>query len=267
MKKVSIALILCMLFTMISVGVSAEGSNAVLPRLVDNADILTDAEESTLLQKLDSISEEGQYDMVIVTTDDLEGKTAQDYADNFYDYNGYGYGNGYDGILLLISTEGRGEICVSTHGRIYECLSNSDIDSILDYSFEYFINNDNYRTCTAFADRTQQLIEMNQSDKEVPQYLRNAIIAFIVGLIIALIAVSVMKSQLKSVKFQTSASNYVRKESLNITDSSDIYLYNTVTKVPIPRDNTSSGGSSHHGGGGSHVSSSGRTHGGGGRSR
>ncbi len=90
-------------------------SAADLPRLVDQADLLTDSEESALSDRLDEISERHQFDVVVVTVDSLEGETAVVYADDFYDYNGYGFGDERDGILLLISMEER-DWCISTTG-------------------------------------------------------------------------------------------------------------------------------------------------------
>ena len=50
----------------------------------------------------------------------------------------------------------------------------------------------------------------------------------------------------------------LKKGSLNITDSSDLFLYHTVDRTAKPKDDdNSSGGSS------THTSSSGTTHGGG----
>ena len=41
----------------------------------------------------------------MVTTDSLNGKTPEAYADDLYDNNGYGFGTDCDGVLLLVSTE------------------------------------------------------------------------------------------------------------------------------------------------------------------
>lgn len=82
-------------------------------------------------------------------------------------------------------------------------------------------------------------------------------VSVIIGFIIALIAVGVMKSKLKTVRFKTTANSYLKKGSLNITDSSDLFLYRTVNRTAKPKDNEGSGGSS------THTSSSGATHGGG----
>ena len=84
-------------------------------RLTDDADLLTNAEEKELLAKLDEISERQKMDVVVVTTNGLDGKTATEYADDFFDYNGFGFGAGHDGILLLVSMEER-DWAISTSG-------------------------------------------------------------------------------------------------------------------------------------------------------
>lgn len=45
-----------------------------LPRLVDDADLLTDSEEQELNTELDEISEKQQCDVVVVTENSLDGK-------------------------------------------------------------------------------------------------------------------------------------------------------------------------------------------------
>lgn len=82
---------------------------------MDDAGLLTEEEADALLDKLEEISERQECEVAVVTVDSLEGKTSQDYADDFYDYNGYGYGKDDDGILLLISMEDR-DYAITTYG-------------------------------------------------------------------------------------------------------------------------------------------------------
>ena len=70
------------------------------PLLVDNAGLLTEEESNALLNKLEDISQKYENEVGIVTVNSLEGKTAEAYADDYYDYNGYGYGENDDGLLL-----------------------------------------------------------------------------------------------------------------------------------------------------------------------
>ena len=87
--------------------------------------------------------------------------------------------------------------------------------------------------------------------------VRNIIISVIAGLIIAFIITFAMKSKLKTVRSKYNASDYTVPGSMNITNSSDMYLYRTVSKVKIEKND--GGGSSSSS---SHTSSSGRSHGG-----
>lgn len=85
------------------------------PLLVDDADLLTDHEESVILATLNTVSKKQQADIVIVTVDSLDGKTATEYADDFYDEHGYGYGSEKDGALLLIGMDDQ-QWAISTCG-------------------------------------------------------------------------------------------------------------------------------------------------------
>ena len=78
-----------------------------MPRLVDKAELLSDSEKTELLYTLDEISERQQVDVVVLTVPSLEGASPMEYADDFYDNNGYGFGDNHDGILFLISMEER----------------------------------------------------------------------------------------------------------------------------------------------------------------
>ena len=58
--------------------------------LVDNAGLLTDTEAANLEAKLSQISDRHNVDIVIVAVDSTDGKSPMDFADDYYDYIGYG---------------------------------------------------------------------------------------------------------------------------------------------------------------------------------
>ena len=58
-----------------------------------------------LNRKIDEIRVRQKLDIVVLTTATLDGAKTRDYADDYFDYNSYGYGMKRDGLLLLISTE------------------------------------------------------------------------------------------------------------------------------------------------------------------
>ncbi len=75
-----------------------------------------------------------------------------------------------------------------------------------------------------------------EEDEEMSLGMKIAV-AVGVGLLIGLVTVLVLRAQLKSVRMQAGAANYIRPDSMVVHVSNDIYLYSTVTKIPIPKDN------------------------------
>ena len=248
----SLILIVCM-----TTAISA----ASMPRLVDGADLLTDSEEITLLSMLDEISERQMLDVVIVTTNTLEGKSPMAYADDFYNYNGYGFGASYDGVLLLVSMEDR-DWWISTCGYGITAFTDYGIDCLAD-RFLSDLGSGYYADAFGiFAEGCDEYITLARNGKPFdisaePFDASGAMmIAVVIGLIAAFIVTASMKGQLKSVR-QQSAGSYLKQDSMRITDSRDLYLYRNVSRVR--RQTESSGGGSS-----THTSSSGRSHGGGG---
>lgn len=263
MKKnilgVLLAIILCVAMAAPAFAVSD------MPRLVDYAGLLTDSEQVELLAKLNEISVRQQADIVVVTANTLEGKTPESYADDFYDYNGYGFGKDCDGVLLLISMEDR-DWCISTCGYGMTAITDDGVTYISGKLLSDLQDGDYAAVFSAYAELCDEFITQAKTGEpydgsNMPKTPFNfgmwLIVSLAVGLIIALIATGSMKKKLKSVQKQSAAADYVRANSMNITDSRDIFLYNTVTRTEKPKSSDSSGGSS------THTSSSGQTHGGG----
>ena len=98
-------------------------------RLDDQADLLTDEEEAVLLADLNEASQRLQFDMVVVTAAETDGKTSEEYADDYYDNNGFGFGADRDGVLLLVNMEER-EWWISTCGYGTVVLDDDYIDQI-----------------------------------------------------------------------------------------------------------------------------------------
>lgn len=248
-------------------------------RVNDGGDLLSASEEEKLEAALDEISNRQQFDVVVVTTDSTGGKTPMEYADDFYDYNGYGYGEERDGALLLISMEER-DWYISTCGYGITALTDYGIQQIGDSIIPYLKDQEYYdcfskfaRLCDSYVTtaRTSAPIDIQgySGIGDVPRiehkapfnFGSNILISLIIGFVVALIITGAMRSKLKTVRFQAAANDYVNPGSLKIARSQDLFLYSTVTRTAIPKETRSGGGG---GGSSTHVSSSGSTHGGGG---
>ena len=69
------------------------------PRLTDEADVLTDAEEAEILEKLDGISSDKQVDIVICIVPSVGEYSAMEYADNLFEDRFYGMGDDRSCVL------------------------------------------------------------------------------------------------------------------------------------------------------------------------
>ncbi len=249
-------------------------ASATPPLLVDSAGLLSDEEHAALLSVLEEIQTSRQFDVVILTVDSIGDQSPMAYADDYYDQNGYGYGENHDGCLLLLAMQSR-DWWISTTGYGITAFTDAGIDYISDCFLPYLGNGEYYEGFSCFAGLCDAFIEqantgspydiddlINDYDDTVEdqpfQVLRPLAISLSIGLIVAFIITMAWKSQLKPVKFQNLAHEYLKKDSMKVTLNRDIFLYSTVSKTRIERDSGSSGGSS------THSSSSGTSHGGGG---
>lgn len=269
-KKLSTIFFALLLSVLTSIPVFAVSD---LQRFVDEAGLLTSSEGTELLDKLNEISERQQVDVVVVTVDSLEGASATEYADDFYDMNGYGFGNEGDGILLLISMEER-DWAMSTSGFGITAFTDAGLEYISDMIVGDLGDGDYAWAFTTFAEmcddyitqaKTGEPYDVDHLPKDPLVLIVFLVVALAIGFVISLIATGIMRSKLKSVYSKTEAGGYVKKGSLNLTLKNDLYLYKDVKRRERPKEEEkedrpdkapSSGGST------THKSSSGKKHGG-----
>lgn len=235
MKKRIIALLTVIFVLSVSL-ISVAAANSK-PYVIDKANLLADNDEIALGVKLENINKKYGLDIVVLTVNSIGDKTPMEFADDYYDDNGYGD----NGALILVAVE-EGERYVSTCGS---CIGKIDVSDLGDEIGSY-LDSKSYSTAfEGFADYVTEAYGFKVG--------KSALISLAIGFVVALIATGVMKGKLKSVRMQSGAANYQKAGSLKITDSRDIYLYRTVTSRKRPSSNNSS----------THRSSSGRSHGGG----
>lgn len=241
------------------VGALALTAGASPARLVDDADLLTSKEAERIEKKLDKLSQAQDMDIVIVTVDSTDGEDPEDFADDFYDYSGYGS----DGILLLVSMEDR-DWFVSTTGYGITVITDAGLECMADQFVPYLSDGEYAEAFETFIDLCDDFIEQANTGEPYDRSNlpkgdfklgRNLIICLVIGLVVALIATGVMKGKLKSVRMQAKADDYMVPGSLELTRSRDLFLYSQVTRREKPQ--ASSGSSTR-------VGSSGTSHGGGG---
>ena len=239
------------------------------PAVVDQADLFTDNQEADLASLARRIGENYNQDLVIVTTADAEGKSARDYADDFFDYEGYGLGTDFSGMLFLIDMDNR-EIWLSTTGHAIDVMTDQRINTVLDRAVVPMRDEDYAGAARIFLEDAEHYLELGVPEGQYRE--EEKVRSLGVGEIIVSIAAA---GGVFAVYFFSVSRRYrKRRMTWNYDLSkmaiaefpvfSDRLVNKFVRTRRVPRQ-TSSGGSGGGGRSSTHSGSSGRTHGGGGR--
>lgn len=216
----------------------------------DYADVLTDSEEIDLLAKLEALGAANDIEVGVVTVDSYEGKDPQAFADDFYDYNGYGYGENDDGFIVVFNTgegDGNRNLAISTHGKGIDLLTDMEIDVIIEMMITPIKNGDFAGAFDNFVSECENAVDTSVSLLAIP-------LAIAIGFGLAFLIVKIQASKLKTVVQKADAADYVG--NVVLTYQNDQFMYRNVTSSPKAKSDSSS----------THTSSSGRTHGGGNKS-
>lgn len=228
-------------------------SVTALPFLIDNADLLTSEEEAELEVILNDMSKNLECDVIVLTEASINDD-AEAYADDYFDYRGYGQGKDRDGILFLVSMEPR-KWHISGSGICNSELISTEALEYISEDLDDDLKAERYFECfSTYAERCDKVISDARDGKAFKEPFAlgmSVVISLAIGFIVAFIVTGGMKGKLKSVRSQTAAANYLKKDSLMITDAREMFLYRQVTCTQKSKDNNSSG---------SHTSSSGRSH-------
>ncbi len=242
------------------------------PLVVDLADVFSASEESQLTSDLTNLGAQNQMDLVLVTTNDTDGKSARDYADDYFDYNGYGVGPDYNGILLLIDFDNR-EVYISTSGSGIRYLTDARINTILDAIYQDVGNEEYMKAAQTYLEMLSGYLktgipsdQYNEPEKEPNRLtLFDGIFGFLVSGLSGLGFAGSIRKKYKG-KNQTSVFDFRSNSLVNFALVGDTLLNSRTTSRIRPRPTTTTSvGRSSSGRSTTHTSSSGRSHGGGGR--
>ncbi len=237
----------------------------------DDAGLLKEHEIASLADVISSVEEETGWHIFAVTTDDAEGKTAEAYADDFFDSHSP---EQEDGVAVLIDMDHR-EIWMSTCGEAIRYLTDERIDRILDDAYAD-ISGGEYGACLytmvegvrrAYADGIPGgQYNYDRDTGEVSVYRRITMMEALVAAAVAAAAgLIVFFSIVGKYRIKFNPYRYNPRESgrmtLRVKDDQFINSHTSHRRIQTSSStsHSSSGRST------THRSSSGRSHGGGGR--
>lgn len=241
----------------------------------DQANLFSDVEKVELQDEANRLSEQFQMDIRIVTTNDSEGKSARQYASDFYDQNGFGYGETEDGILYLIDMDNR-EVYIFTRDRIVDYFPDTTVEEVLDHVYPYLTEEAFGESAKAFLVDLEQVMSSGipegstssgnyaQSDGSYStspsqgEIVKELLLYLGIAIVIGGISVGVMAMNNRG-RSSTTAHTYLDSNSFKVTKKMDRHYNTRVTRQKFQRNSSGGGGgSSFSGGGGGRSGGGGR---------
>jgi uncharacterized protein len=233
------------------------GFDSEQDKVYDDAGLFTESEKRALQERCVSVATDTKIDIIIVTTADNQGKTATEYAEDFFMAHSFGYDELHgDGILLLLDMDGR-EVGIATSGKAIDNISDSRIDDMLTEVISELSAGNYADAGNAFLDEMDALLGTKTIGEKLTKYL---LIFLGISAAIAGVTVVIMLSGAKA-KMTVGSRTYVN-QGVQIRNQKDHFLHTTVVKHKIERN---TGGGSGGSGGSFHTGSGGHKFGGGSR--
>lgn len=216
----------------------------------DNADLYTDEQEQKLMQEQQELCDYTGWNIAVITTDidfPTDGYEAIEYAESRYKEL---YGS-FDasGVLYLIDSKYLHFTICGEPDRKY--FNDSRVNSMFERCKKKYIDYDDMGNVETYFQCVREYYDKGDFKGENSGIALGA--GLIAGVVAAAIGVGVVISRYKF-HSTTSATNYVRRDSINFYRKNDLFLRETVTRTKIESSSGgghgSSGGHSAGGGGG-----------------
>ena len=287
MKKrlLNVLLVLLLVLAFASPVFASSLNNPSLPRVVDYADMFSDAEEQRLQEELYKLINKYGYDFLIMTSNDhgtYDNDT--DFIEAVWDHNGFGTGEKNSGWAIFVCMDCRSwmhDAC----GDAMDYLTYDTVNIIDDFMEGSMVSGDYYGAMMAAISELDSLFSMGAKEYVDHTYspivdpphpeptpssfwdkLRNGSIAGVIGgLFAGFISVGSAKRSMQTVSRAYSAGNYVTPGSFRLSRAENILMNVYTQRIPKEEHHSSEGGGDpHHSGGssysGPHMSSGGNMH-------
>jgi uncharacterized protein len=247
-------------------------------KIYDYAELLTAEEVEDLERLATAYSDETEVDIIILTTNETDGRAVEDYMGDFYDEEGLGYNKQHGDTVILTLDMGQREVYVAGFykGELY--IDNSRAELIREEIMPNLSEGYYFEAFTEFIEQTRYYLGIEPEFDDEPnqdQYYidtrdyrsqeDNIFFELWFQLLISAgvggIAVGIMGYR-SSGRKTTNARTYLDDGRSAVTARNDTFIRKTVTKVKKPTSNKGGGGGigggGFTGGGHSHSGSKGK---------
>ena len=245
----ALPIVFALIVTIFSTAVCAQ-SNYV-PYVYDPAYLLDDAQYMELNQLAAETSEKYGCAVHFVITDDpaVNLYNIQQYSEDLYLYSpDFGYGDGKDGVMLVLGTYDRCYWLLAYGEKGNAAFTDYAKDRMADNFIDNFADNDwyggfkDYMLSEAAAGKPVDVYYDDTYYEESNMGVEAYGYALIAGIVIALITCVVFSSQMKTAKMATGALDYVDRNGVAITNRHNLFKFSTVTRTEIKTSSSSHGG-------------------------
>ena len=253
MNKLRFMAVLLCLFLVNVMPVSASGE-ASPPKVMDEAELLSEAEEAALTEQIYGIGEKYQIDVILVMKMQIQEADLNAEAKNLYNQNGYGIGDDKNAIMLIIELNS-GNCRVVQFGNENTFLAGGDLTQLLKNMATNYLSPGQYSEgfqiyleglselygkkqpadggAAKDTSQTQKDVKTAPKKKSPLIYL---IPAMICGGIITLIWRAFMNRKPETEYDQSNADAYRNTDASFHTRKTAVFLTSDITKKPIKKE-------------------------------
>ena len=246
--------------------------DSAAPRVVDDSGILTEEQLQDLRDYAKKISDKYGLDVVVNIAPRSGNLTREEYAKLFYEYNGYGLGDDYDGILLTVfKREGyQSDNCLYASGKGLEKLTEVNRERLRGFVQDGMDGGNYHFTLKRFLQQTDHMERTGRVPRSLIYWIFMTVLSAVSGSIFGGISLLRASMRMAVPKMQENADAYLVPGSLVVKNLGEVFLGSSTTSKYIPPVSRSSGGGSSSSSGrssyrSSYSGSSGRSHSGSGR--
>lgn len=212
-------------------------ANAEMVHVTDEANVLSAGERASLQEMAEKLYQETGFDVILHTTNNSQEKTPFNYSMDYYHTfrNPDKYPNG---ALFSILFDTR-DYYEAARGTGISLLSKQGENQLQKVVQSKLSDGDYYGAMKNYLRYVRRsLIPPTPMERTIELF------PFVLmgGLLIGLVYAVILRSQIKTPKFRYDAQNYVLRNSLDLTDARDIYLYQTITRTKIESSSKSRSG-------------------------
>ena len=218
------------------------------PRVTDDTGRLTAEERSALEARAAEIAQKYGLDVAVHVTASTVGLELRDYAEQFYYYNGYGFGEDYDGLLLTVYHRGVNDMAVelTASGKGDDRLTDVNRERLLKKAWGEMVYHDgDYDGLSNYLDRLDHMERTGRVARSTGYWIWIAALALLAGSIFGSVTLNRAKKKMAQPKEQGNANSYLVPGMLTINRRGTAFLYRTQSRrySPVREEKTESSSS------------------------